>query len=112
MRPEPRMLDGCPISNGLFGEMYRSDPYGLSAELGNWGHRLPSPVTIRGGKLLNTLADARAHMLDLPKHLQAYAHWQYTAKLLIEAAEGRGDLAVVVGQLELALFHDGQLEIK
>jgi hypothetical protein len=52
-----------------------------------WGRKFVKPVTLRDGRILTALSDAREVMLGLRPAVQGAAYWQYAAELLLEAAE-------------------------
>ena len=52
-----------------------------------WSREFVSPVTLRDGRILTTLSDARAVMLGLRPAVQGAAYWQFAAELLLNAAE-------------------------
>jgi hypothetical protein len=59
---------------------------------------------LKDGTKLVTLADARAFILNEPKHIQGRNSWQRAAELMIQAAEHGGSIEAAIGQIELALF--------
>jgi GMP synthase PP-ATPase subunit len=64
---------------------------------------------LKDGTKLDTLADARAFILEeLSQADQARNAWQKAAELLMVAAEAKGDVAAVTKQIELALFMQGR----
>jgi hypothetical protein len=56
--------------------------------------RLPEPIALNDGRVLETLADARDLMIMLPNRRYDRPHWEHVAELLT-AAE-RGNLARAV----------------
>ena len=69
-----------------------------------WSAPLSRPLTLRDGKRLATLADARALVLALPAGDQERNAWQRAAELLIEAAENGGDIEAATEAMFFALF--------
>jgi DNA-binding SARP family transcriptional activator len=53
-----------------------------------WTSRLKSPIKLKGGRSVETLADARTVILELPEYQQRRPYWEYTAQLLMAAAQG------------------------
>jgi hypothetical protein len=45
------------------------------------------PITLRDGRVLKTLRDARLLILALPEMHQRDAHWRYATELLLVAAD-------------------------
>ena len=68
-----------------------------------WQARLSRPLTLRDGKKLETLADARRLILALSESDQERNAWQHAAALLIEAAESGGDVSAATTQVRIAL---------
>jgi hypothetical protein len=64
---------------------------------------------LQDGRTLATLHDAFAFLDRLPERKQAEPHWQYTAQLLLPAAESgsAADLAAARDQLCRALAWEG-----
>jgi hypothetical protein len=77
----------------------------------NWTHKLTEPIEDTEGKVLNTLADARAYLLAQPNWRQNRTNWQHLGGLLLEAAKS-GDTAAATEQIETALFVDARLKLK
>ena len=70
-----------------------------------WQSKLSRPISSKTGTKLETLADARAFILDmLPESDQDRSSWQHATELLIEAAERGG---ATTEQIERALFLQG-----
>jgi hypothetical protein len=51
--------------------------------------KLSRPLPIKDGRVLRTIADARAYMLALPDHREQRQTWQHAAKLIVEEANRR-----------------------
>jgi hypothetical protein len=75
-----------------------------------WERKFADPVTLRDGRVLKTLSEAREVMLGLRREVQRHAYWQYAAELLLKAAESgdrksiqeaRDQLSRALGQEEL-----------
>ena len=52
-----------------------------------WTRKLYEPITLKDGRKLVTLDDARAFMLKLPARHQLRPTWQYAGELVLKAAE-------------------------
>jgi hypothetical protein len=61
----------------------------------------------KDGGTLRTIDDALAYMLKLPKARELRRHWQRACEMILAQATP----AAVTGQLDLALFPDGQLAV-
>ena len=55
-----------------------------------WSRRFDRPIILPNGKKLETLDDARAYILALPKSKQAATEWQTAAGELLKAADPPG----------------------
>src|SRR5215469_7742608 len=64
------------------------------------------PLPAKDGGVLRTIGDAHAYMMALPKKRRLRAHWQHTARLLLQQASA----APLTRQVHLALFMDGKLD--
>jgi len=80
------MCNGCsrmsnePFRFDLFpGRWFRVDV--------SWSRRFATPIKLKDGREIATLADARDFQLALPERHQSRPFWQYAAELLIDAAE-------------------------
>ena len=70
-----------------------------------WQSKLSRPISLKTGTKLETLADARAFILDmLPESDHDRSSWQHAIELLIEAAERGGSIEATTEQIERALF--------
>lgn len=74
-----------------------------------WTSRLREPIALRDGRRIETLADARALMLDLPEFQQLRPWWQYAGELALAAADDDGELIDAWAQLRRALQRDGMI---
>ncbi|MGO8912340.1 MAG: hypothetical protein ACLQDM_23850 [Bradyrhizobium sp.] len=72
-----------------------------------WSRKLSKPIPLKDGRILTTLADARAIVLALPERHQRNEHWLYAGELLFEAATRQGPMKITVAQLERALKAEG-----
>lgn len=72
----------------------------------SWDTQLSRPLAPRDHAALETLADARAYMLELPPAIVGWQAWQRAAELLLAAAESSTTAAIAAAteQLELAMF--------
>jgi hypothetical protein len=55
----------------------------------SWDKRLDRPVVLPDGKILQTLDDARRHIIGLPKSEHETTAWQVAIEALLIAAEKR-----------------------
>jgi hypothetical protein len=51
-----------------------------------WSRKLATPITLKDGRTIATLEEARMPVLSLPTLHRNTVMWQYTAELLKEAA--------------------------
>jgi hypothetical protein len=76
----------------------------------NWTRKLPTPIALKNGRALATLADARELIAGFPERLRAKAHWQQATELLMKVADDRAtgiDVARAADQLKIALKAEG-----
>jgi hypothetical protein len=69
-----------------------------------WSRPLHRPVELPDGTTLNTLAEAGAHILDLPESIKRRDSWQRATDLLLKAASGAASVEDATAQIERALF--------
>jgi hypothetical protein len=74
-----------------------------------WTARFRTPVILKDGRLIATLGQARALMLNLPVRHQIRPHWQFAAELLLDAAEHHGNVEDAYQQMSRALTAEGLL---
>jgi len=74
-----------------------------------WSRKLPTPIVLKDGRTLSTLADARALVLSLPASRQRDENWFYAMGLLHEGAVSGGPIRVTVAQLTRALKAEGPI---
>jgi hypothetical protein len=72
-----------------------------------WKDRFPVPITLKDGRVIVTLADARTLISTLPPRHRRSEHWQYAAGLLMDCAASGGALRKTTAQLLLALKAEG-----
>jgi hypothetical protein len=72
-----------------------------------WTREFPAPITLKDGRTLTTLADARALMLALPRSHQRDEHWLYAGGLMQEAATFNGGMRETQAHLTRALKAEG-----
>jgi redox-regulated HSP33 family molecular chaperone len=73
-----------------------------------WQSKLSRPISLKTGTKLETLADARAFILDmLPESDHDRSSWQHATELLIEAAERGAASRQRPNKIERALFLQG-----
>jgi hypothetical protein len=66
-------------------------------------------LNVSDGTTLRVLADVRAYLLHLPERVSSGDHYQRVGRLLLEAANGDGDLAQLENAIMVATFHSGKL---
>jgi len=76
-----------------------------------WSRRLSWPLTLRDGRTLRSLADARAFVLALPPDEQEYNAWQRAAALLIDAAKNGGSVEAATDQVAAAAFMQAKVKL-
>ena len=76
-----------------------------------WSRKLPRILVTRNGEELQTFAEVRAYMLELPQDIQLRSCWLHAARLVMEALQG-GDSAAATNQIALALLTDGKLDVR
>jgi hypothetical protein len=69
-----------------------------------WPAKLSRPIVMRDGTRLETLAEAGQFILALPEAFQQRNSWQYASKLLMQAAERKGDIEAATEAVEAAGF--------
>jgi hypothetical protein len=69
-----------------------------------WQAKLARTIIMRDGTKLETLAEAGQFILALPEAFQQRNSWQYASKLLMHAAERKGDIGAATGAVERAGF--------
>ena len=69
--------------------------------------KLTRAICTKDGGTPRTVLDARSYMLGLSKDRQMRSQWRRAAQSLLEHA----DVAAVSRQVELALVHDGKLDV-
>ena len=72
-----------------------------------WSRKLPSPIALKDGRTLATLADARALVLSLATSRQRDEDWFYAMGLMREAAVLDGPIGITASQLIRALKAEG-----
>jgi hypothetical protein len=77
----------------------------------SWSKKFRNPLTLRDGREIATLADARDLLLALPERHKSRPHLQYAVELLIDAAErgSRASIDDASAQLSRALTAEGLL---
>jgi hypothetical protein len=74
-----------------------------------WSAPLSKPIKLKDGRMLVTLADARALILTLPELHQSNGHWQYAAELLLIASASKSRSDDALAQMLRALKAEGLL---
>jgi hypothetical protein len=77
----------------------------------SWTSKFKTPLTLKDGQAIETLADARDVILSLPEYQQRRDYWGYAATLLMGAAQ-RGKREAIEDaywQLKRALNMDRML---
>jgi hypothetical protein len=59
-----------------------------------WTLKLPSPITLKDGRVLATLDDARMLIRALPARRQRDEEWHYAMALIEEAATSNGPIGL------------------
>ena len=72
-----------------------------------WSRMLQSPIALKDGRTLATLADTRALVLSLPTSRQRNEDWYYAMGLIREAAVLDGPAGVTSAQLIRARKAEG-----
>jgi hypothetical protein len=69
-----------------------------------WAHRFARPIALKDGRVIATLADARAFIHSRPE-IREDPVWQYAAELLLDAATvgGKRSIGDARAQLTRAL---------
>jgi hypothetical protein len=67
-----------------------------------WSRKLTSPITLKDGREIATLSQAREMMLSLPLVHRGGEMWRYTAGLLNEAAADNSYAPHVESEAQLA----------
>jgi hypothetical protein len=65
--------------------------------------RLSKPIPLADGRVLSTLNDIRALLVELPESTRLAPHWQRLAEVLLSAAQTGGLLDVATDQLKKAM---------
>jgi hypothetical protein len=76
-----------------------------------WSREFPTPITLKDGRMLTTLADARAFIKSLLDQRRQSEHWLYASGLTAKAASSSGTNALLraAAKLALALKAEGLL---
>jgi hypothetical protein len=76
-----------------------------------WPLKFPEPIILKDGRVLKSVADARAFMRALPERRQMAPYCQYAAELLLKAATRSSKEATLDAwaQLRRALIAEGML---
>jgi hypothetical protein len=74
-----------------------------------WTRKFAEPITLKDGRTLVTLADARALIRALPQRDQRNERWLYAGGLLLEAATTTGPMKNAAAQLTRALEAEGPI---
>jgi hypothetical protein len=69
-----------------------------------WQARLNKPIPLTDGRVLRTLNDVRALLVELPEATRLAPHWQRLAELLLSAAQTGGLIDVATDQLKEAML--------
>ena len=73
----------------------------------SWSRQLATPIALKDGRTIGTLAVARALILSLPELHQRSPIWHETGELLAEAATDKNWVPDAEAQLSLALKAEG-----
>jgi hypothetical protein len=74
-----------------------------------WTLKLPSAITLKDGRVLATLDDARTLIRALPVARRRDEEWHYAMGLMEEAATSAGPIRMTILQLMRALKAEGLL---
>jgi hypothetical protein len=74
-----------------------------------WTRKLVTPIKLKDGREIATLADARVVMRSLPTTSQSRDLWLYTGGLMLEAATSNVPIGEAAAQLRRALRAEGLL---
>ena len=72
-----------------------------------WARKLSKPITLKDGRTIAILGQAREIMLSLPEADQRKEHWLYAGGRMQEAATLEGPMKITIAQLERALKAEG-----
>jgi hypothetical protein len=72
-----------------------------------WTRKFAEPITLKDGRTIATLGEAREMMLSVPPNHRQGAVWRYVAELLDEAAADRASVAEVEDMLLRGLTEAG-----
>jgi hypothetical protein len=76
----------------------------------SWTRKLFEPITLKDGRKIVALEDARVLMVRVPELVQLRPHWQYAGELVLEAAENnRASIKTTWAQLRRVLSIEGML---
>jgi hypothetical protein len=74
-----------------------------------WTRKLVTPIKLKDGREIATLADVRVVMRSLPTTSQSRDLWLYTGGLMLEAATSNVPIGEAAAQLRRALRAEGLL---
>jgi len=76
-----------------------------------WSHKLLHPITLKDGRVIRTLADARTLLLALNESRRRHPWNQYAAELLLKAADSgmKDDIMEAEHQMRRVLARQGML---
>ena len=75
-----------------------------------WARKFPTPIVLKGGQALKSLADVRDLIFAMTERRQARDIWQQTSESLMRAADGSSgdrDAERVASQVMTALKSEG-----
>ena len=77
----------------------------------HWSRQLSEPIILKDGRVIATLAEARAFIFGLSDRRQAAPYWQYAAELLLRAATrgGKDSMREAWAQLRRPPVAEGKL---
>jgi hypothetical protein len=73
----------------------------------SWDSKFWRPITLKDGRTVATLSEARVLVLSLPAPHQANQHWQQAVEMLTLAAESKSAIDEAQAQLLRALKAEG-----
>jgi hypothetical protein len=65
-----------------------------------WARKFDRPIALKDGRVIATLADARAFIHSRPE-IREYPVWQRAAELLLDAATGLDERSIHVARAQL-----------
>jgi hypothetical protein len=67
----------------------------------SWSYKFKKPITLKDGRTIATLAEARDFVLSLPAARQMAPLWQYAVTLMLEVAYHGGAPSLVGARMQI-----------